>query len=227
MRNSMVGLFLSSVAVVSGCSLGGEDLESDFREAILSGWVSEGVQFFGRYGSGPITAVEPIDENSWTVTFPEEGIGEIQGEFRISEMAAYRIYPTEEFARHLNEKAVEVDRRSGLVREAWLLVSGGNYQAIGRMSIEVSRANSSGVERITVHALLPVVAEGEDASWEVRADARSLLNLFGVIGRFYETMLRSDDRVMDCAAGTDPASDRPLFMSCAEEILSLEFDPAA
>ena len=39
----------------------------------------------------------------------------------------------------------------------------------------------------------------------------------------YENMMRSDDRVMDCAAGTDPMSDRPRFLQCAEDVLAADF----
>jgi hypothetical protein len=212
---------------LSACDFGGGDPESDFHDAILTGWVSEGVLFLGKYGSGPITTVESTGDATWTVTYPDEGVGEIRGEFKVTSMAAYRIFPTDDFARFLNEKAVEVNRRGGLVREAWALVSGGAYQAIGRMTIEVTRANANGLERLTVHALLPVAAEGTTADWEVRIESRSLLNFFAAMEGLYETMLRADDRVMDCAADTDPSSNRTLFMSCAEEILALEFDPNA
>jgi hypothetical protein len=218
-------LTLAASALLSACDFSAGDLESDFQDAILTGWVAEGVQFLGKYGSGPIVAVESTGDEVWTVTYPEPTIGEIQAEFKITAMAAYRIFPTDDFARFLNEEAIGRDRRSGLVREAWTLVSGGSYQAIGRMSMEVRRANASGLEKITVYALLPVVAEGLDARWEVRGETRSLVNLFGAMQGMYETMLRSDDQVMDCAADTDPTSNRPLFMSCAEEILAIDFDP--
>jgi hypothetical protein len=217
--------FLVVLMLLSACDFGEKGLEADFRDAILSGWVTEGVQFLGKYGSGPITSVESTGADSWAVTYPEEGVGEIRGEFTIEAMAAYRIFPTDDFARFMNEKAVEVDRRSGLVREAWALVGGGSYQAIGKMSIEVTRANARGLERVTVYALLPAVAEGVDAHWEVRRETRSILNLFAVTEGLYETMIRSDDRVMDCAADTDPTSNRQLFLSCAEDFLADDFAP--
>lgn len=216
---------LGALTFVSACDFGSDALESRFQDAILSGWVSEGVQFLGKYGSGPIVSVESTGDDSWTVTYPEGPLGDIRSNFKITELAAYRMFPTDDFASFLNGRAVEVDRRSGLVREAWTLISAGTYQAIGRLSVEITRANVNGVERMTIHALLPVSAPGKEADWEVRRETRSLLNLFRVMEGMYEHMLRSDDRVMDCAVDTDPTSNRPLFMKCAEEILALDFDP--
>jgi len=215
---------LSTMIAVTACDrvLDGATLSEDFRRAMLEEWASPGATFLGRYGGGPVVAAEEAEPDVWRVVYPLESGDTVRATLRFTGVDAYRIFPDEDFARLVDRRARERDRRSGLVVEAWRLIQSGENDAIGRMGIEVRRPEASGTQRMTLYALR---RSGEEPTWEFLAERRSLTNAFEGIDNLYETMMRSDDRVMDCARGTDPMSDRPRFLVCTEEILAEEYGP--
>ncbi len=194
---------------------------TEFRDAMLARWAAPGVTFLGQYGGGPIVAAEETSDGVWSVDYPLESGDTVTASLRFTEVDAYLIFPFEEFARLVDERARARDRMSGLSAEAWRLITGGQNDGIGRMQIEVQRPEASGTERLTLYALRRT---GETPSWEFLSERRSLTNAFAAVDGLYEELMRSDDRVMDCAQGTDPMSDRPRFLACTEEVLIEDYD---
>ncbi len=214
------------LSMVSACALfPAPTLEDSFQEAVVNAWASEGVTFMGQHGSGPITVSTEVGERTWSVEYPDDGVegGQAMGHLRITELAAYPIYASEAFARRLHESGVEVDRRGGLTQEAWRAVTSGQFTAIAHLEAEVTRSTRTRRRSVVQHAVLPPAPEGVEAVWEFRDGTRSITSLWRATHRFYERMMMSDDRVMDCAKGIDPSSNRPLFLKCATMLLDEEF----
>lgn len=199
--------------------------EEVFQEAIVAAWVAEGATFMGKYGTGPIAVVAETGERVWSVEYPEDGVigGNATGQLRVTELAAYPIFAGEAFARRLQESALEVDRRGGLTQEAWRAVSRGEFAAIGYVRAEVTRSTRPGRESVEQYAVLPTASEGVEASWEFRDGTRSMTSLWRATHGFYDRMMMSDDRVMECAKSIDPSSNRALFLECATMLLEEEF----
>lgn len=228
MRTAVRGVLVAVAFApfASACGLFPEPTqEEEFQEAVVAAWVAEGATFMGKYGTGPISVATETGERIWEVEYPEDGVvgGKATGGLRITELAAYPIYAGEAFARRLHESALEVDRRRGLTQEAWRAVSGGQFAAIGYSRAEVTRSTRSGRETVEQYAVLPPASEGVEVSWEFRDGTRSITSLWRATHGFYDRMMRTDDRVMQCAKGIDPSSNRALFLDCATRLLDEEF----
>lgn len=200
-------------------------LEESLEEAVVAAWASEGVKFMGVHGSGPVTVVTPSGERTWAVEYPDEEAagGRATGQLRLTELAAYPLYASEDFARRVHESALQADRRGGLTQEAWRAVTNGRFVAVGFVQAEVTRSTRPSREIVSQHAILPPAPEGAEASWEFQDRTRTIDALWRAVDYFYTQMMRSDDRVMECAKGTDPSSNRPLFVECATSVLDEEF----
>lgn len=221
---------VSAVALllmVSACTLFFPDptLEGSFEETVVSAWASEGVMFMGQYGSGPITASTEGIKRTWSVEYPDEAVegGQATGQLRITELAAYPIYASDVFARRLHERALEVDRRGGLTQEAWRAVTTGQFAAIAHLEAEVTRSTRTSRQSVAQYAVMPPSFQGVEAVWEFRDETRSINSLWRATERFYNRMMVDDDRVMTCAKGVDPTSNRALFLECATMLLDEEF----
>ena len=191
----------------------------------MDSWAVEGVQFMGSYGSGPIATVTAEGSDSWSVTYPDDDVlgGSVTGDFRIAELEAYPIFRGEVYADHLNQPASAVSRRDGLSQEAWMAVRNGDFQAIGLVKVEVTLSSRPGREVVEQLAILPSAPEEIDAEWAFRDESRSLDALMGATRILFDGMMRSDDRVMNCARGVDPSEDREGFHECATGVLEEEF----
>ena len=214
------------LAASTGCGLLGEpSLEESFRDFVLASWAVEGSQFMGRYGSAPITTVTNQGSDSWRVEYPDDDVlgGSATGDLRITELEAYPVFRGEQYADHLHETASAVSRRDGLAQDAWNAVRDGDFQAIARVNVEVTLSSRAGREVVEQLALLPGAPEGTDVEWAFRDETRSLVTLLRATQVLFEGMMRSDDRVLDCAGGVDPSSDRQRFYDCATGILEEEF----
>ena len=143
--------------------------------------------------------------------------------FRITELEAYPVFRGEEYADHLHETASAVNRRDGLSQEAWMAVRNGDFQAVGLVKVEVTLSPRPGREVVEQLAVLPSAPEGIDAEWMFRDESRSLGSLLGASRILFDRMMRTDDRVMNCARGVDPLQDRAGFHECATGVLEAEF----
>ena len=205
--------------------LGGRSLEGSLRKFVVASWAKEGVQFMGRYGSAPIATVTAQSPDSWSVAYPDDDVvgGSVTGGLHITSLEAYPIFPGEEYAQHLHEAASAINRRSGLTQDARTAVYNGDYEAIGLVTVEVTRSSRSGREVVEQLAVLSSSSGWFGGEWAFRDEDRKLGSLWHSTRILFDDMIQNDDGVRNCAHGVDPKKDRQPSVECATIVLGREF----
>lgn len=215
-------VILASLVPAACGLLGDRSLEASLQNFALASWADVGVQFMGRYGSGPITTVAAQSPDSWSVTYPDVDVagGAVIGEFQITQLEAYPIFEGEAYAQHLHEAAAAVNRRDGLTQEARTVVRDGDYRAIGLVRVQVTLSSRAGREVVQRLAVMPRAFGGK---WEFRDEDRTLGTLWRATRVLFDDMMRNDDRVINCTRGVDVSRDRGPSLECATTVLGREF----
>ena len=79
------------------------------------------------------------------------------------------------------------------------------------------------IAELEAYPIFPSAPEEIDAEWVFRDESQSLGALLRASRLLFDGMMRSDDRVMNCAGGVDPSEDREGFHECATGVLEEEF----
>ncbi len=215
---------------LTGCDLLREVMDrggrtAALREAAVDALAGADDRFLGEIGDGPVLRTEAVSDSLLRVVVPEESNpnGEAVWELELTRIDVLPLFPGEDFARFVQERATARDRRGGLTQEGWGLIADGSLLAVGRVEGEaraVARAGRVPVSRIAY--LEPVPGE-EGGRWSLQPDTRTVLYLWRAVDATYRSFA-SDERVMECAGVGDPGNlSRPALLRCAEEVLAERF----
>lgn len=200
--------------------------EKRLAQAVEEAWVSPGAPFVGgAYGRDTIASVESTGSRSWRVKIPAPGRleGAQTWELEIEGVDVYRVFPSEEFAGFVRDRAMELDRRAALSREAWLLLSRGEVLAVGDVAAHVRRTDQAGSADVDQIAYLRGTSM-RNGEWALEPETRTSIQLRNVLRVVYEDLALRDDRVHTCMESVDPTHvPRPVQLDCVGQVLAEQF----
>ncbi len=133
------------------------------------------------------------------------------------------VFPGEAFARWVNARARDLDRRAVLSRDAFRLLSGGTVLAVGDVEARFRRLDRSDVNHLRRTAYLQPAQDGKDPVWRVQPEVRTAVILRETLGRVYDEFARMDERVMTCMGSDAPSVDRSTQLKCVADVLGRQF----
>jgi len=201
--------------------------EERLAAAALQAWASPGQPLAaGAFGSVPVDSVVPGTEpRTWKVLTTDARApgGHRRWEMELLRTDVLPVVPGEAFARWVNARAREIDRRLALSSDAFRLLSGGTLFAVGDVEAQFRRLDQSAANHLKRTAYLQPAEDGGDPIWRLQPEVRTAAILREALLRVYYEFARTDERVMTCMGADAQSVDRATQLKCIAEVLGREF----